>query len=269
MDILTRKLLKAFFSVCIMLMLTIILPVSSFAESVLLKTDVTPITDYATRIPYGTSAIKGVFPEQPGYFYRKISIKPQGLAFDTSIYNSGYSGNITVKFVDTSTNKVIATSVLTSFSSTDMHTFPTSKIGFSEINIDIPYVKSVAIVVENNVLYRGSPDSIKLRSGYYSTTYWLFDTQQVDELSYDTYYNALTAATNATNAMNAANAANTSATNAYTAANSAKVSADTAANRAETTVNQTWYTGTYGGSSESVAGIAGYIRSRQFDIRKA
>lgn len=53
---------------------------------------------------------------------------------------------------------------------------------------------------------------------------------------------------------------------ARNAAISAKTSADTAANRAQTTVNQTWYSGTYGGLSESVSDLAGYIRSRQQNI---
>ncbi|MDH7605250.1 MAG: hypothetical protein QHH13_10140 [Melioribacter sp.] len=67
---------------------------------------------------------------------------------------------------------------------------------------------------------------------------------------------ANTAAVNATNAYNAANTAATNAANA-------KTSADTAATRAQTAVNQTWYSGTYGGSSESVGNIAGYIRMLQ------
>jgi len=49
---------------------------------------------------------------------------------------------------------------------------------------------------------------------------------------------------------------NSDATNAYNAALQAKVSADNAS-------TQSWYTGTYGGSSESVGNIAGYIRNTQ------
>ncbi len=63
----------------------------------------------------------------------------------------------------------------------------------------------------------------------------------------------------ANNALNAYNAANTASANA----SSAKTSADTAASRAQTTINQTWYSGKYGGTSESTADIAGYIRNQQ------
>ena len=52
----------------------------------------------------------------------------------------------------------------------------------------------------------------------------------------------------------------TAAQGAKTSGDAAKISADTAATRAQTSVNQTWYTGTYGGPSESVSNIAGYIR---------
>lgn len=63
----------------------------------------------------------------------------------------------------------------------------------------------------------------------------------------------------ATNASNAATASN----NAKSAADAAKISADTAASRAQTTINQTWYGGKYGGTTESTADIAGYIRNTQ------
>lgn len=56
---------------------------------------------------------------------------------------------------------------------------------------------------------------------------------------------------------------NSNATQAYNAALQAKASADNASTQAATAVNQTWYTGTYGGSQESVANIAGYIRILQ------
>lgn len=68
-----------------------------------------------------------------------------------------------------------------------------------------------------------------------------------------------TTSTAANNAQNAYNAA----IQAKDAANAAKTSADTAASRAQTTINQTWYSGKYGGSPESTADIAGYIRNQQ------
>ncbi|OPX89919.1 MAG: hypothetical protein A4E53_01333 [Pelotomaculum sp. PtaB.Bin104] len=88
---------------------------------------------------------------------------------------------------------------------------------------------------------------------------------------------ANTAATNATSAMNAANAAIIAASNAQTAANTAasnastaatnaanaNTNAGTAASRAQTTINQTMYNGAYGGSSENVADIAGYMKNQQ------
>lgn len=50
---------------------------------------------------------------------------------------------------------------------------------------------------------------------------------------------------------------------AKTSADASKASADTASSKAQTAINQTWYTGAYGGNSESVANIAGYIRNTQ------
>lgn len=58
-------------------------------------------------------------------------------------------------------------------------------------------------------------------------------------------------------ARDAANSANM-------AAQGAKTSSDTAAARAQTSINQTWYTGFYGGAHESTADLAGYIRNTQY-----
>ena len=64
------------------------------------------------------------------------------------------------------------------------------------------------------------------------------------------------AKTAAEEAKNAANEANTNASAAKTSADAARASADTGASRA-------WYSGKYGGSQESVADVAGYIRNQQ------
>lgn len=61
-------------------------------------------------------------------------------------------------------------------------------------------------------------------------------------------------------ANTAAQGAKASADAAKVSSDQAKTSADIGASRAQTTINQTWYTGTYGGHQESVSNIAGYIR---------
>ncbi|NPV73325.1 MAG: hypothetical protein HPY89_05950 [Pelotomaculum sp.] len=88
--------------------------------------------------------------------------------------------------------------------------------------------------------------------------YWQSDAlvQQSVDNAYNAYLSANTAATNATNAMNAANAAKTSADNANS-------NAYIASTRAQTAIDQTWYSGKYGGSPESTADITGYIRNTQ------
>lgn len=62
---------------------------------------------------------------------------------------------------------------------------------------------------------------------------------------------------------NAANTAATNALNAKSSADNANSNAYIAATRAQTTIDQTWYSGAYGGSPESVGNIAGYIRNQQ------
>lgn len=67
-------------------------------------------------------------------------------------------------------------------------------------------------------------------------------------------------------AKTSADTAATNASNAYNAANTAATNASTAATQSTNAVNQTMYGGKYGGSSEDVADIAGYIRILQYQL---
>lgn len=123
--------------------------------------------------------------------------------------------------------------------------------------------ETLDLVVLNNMTYTVQTSNWYSDSWY--VNYWRTDylVQQGVDYSREARDAANAANINAYNAsyygQTAANAAN----NANTSAQGAKTSADTAATRAQTTVNQTWYGGAYGGASENVADIAGYIRIKQ------
>lgn len=134
-------------------------------------------------------------------------------------------------------------------------------MAFALPNVTLNPGETLDLVVSHNYTKAGySPRISADRSwfGEWLWSYWLTDAlvQQGVDNALLAKNAAEAAATNATNAYNAANSAATNSINAYNVANNANTNALNAS-------NNSWYNGTYGGSSESVGNIAGYIRNTQ------
>jgi len=172
------------------------------------------------------------------------------------------SGSITFEFRENDSSGTILYTKTSSYANVT-----NSKLTFDIPSVDLPYpVSKICVVMIQRIMDVDNTPNQPLNSFTFANnqggwdTWQIVNTDQIAAVTLDTVEGARDAAnTAAANATNAYNAANTAATNA----SNAKTSADTAATRAQTTANQTWYGGKYGGTSESTADIAGYIRNQQ------
>ncbi|MDO7785809.1 hypothetical protein [Desulforamulus aquiferis] len=199
--------------------------------------------------------------------YSNIVLKD--VAFRTSNGNTTtLSGTATVYFKKNGVNgTIISQASITNPMSSSGRIGSIIGMPLSAGNIALFPGETLDIVVSHNLKHGSNDVSVCIndweanpKTDYYVTD-WLI--QSGVSASIEARDAANAANINAYNASYYGQAAANAANNANTSAQGAKTSADNAAARSQTTINQTWYNGNYGGASESVAGIAGYIRNTQ------
>jgi hypothetical protein len=182
-------------------------------------------------------------PSNPTY-YKVILLSPSYLNTDYyitalndvrfSMLQAGYSGSWGGAYIDGTLDGV------------NWYTVYSKGLGGANI-VDMPIQASKQLRV---VIYAGSMTSYCSTQCYVSFYKTTISSLGADQATVQTAANA------SINAANYAQAAQSAANSANTAAQQAKTSADNAAARS-------WYSGTYGGSQQSVSDLAGYIAYSQ------
>ncbi|RYD01476.1 hypothetical protein N752_29685 [Desulforamulus aquiferis] len=176
------------------------------------------------------------------------------------------TGTLTVSFRKTDSN---GTRIIAQYSITN----PYRTSGRVSVNIPKDAIKSASILpgesidilVRHNLDVTGYLYANTDEARFWKVDYWLTDfliqqgvdnAAQARDAAIAGQASADTAAARAQNNYNILSDATKGLAKTFDVANSAN-------SRTQTTINQTWYPGTYGGPSESVGDIAGYIRTTQ------
>jgi len=236
------------FFLCILL--TIVVTKPSFAYNTVINTVRVPAGTY-TAVNYDTSTVLGYFDADTGANIIGFGNSYGRVVIDTH-RGDRKSGTIELEFRNVNYSGAVLYEKTISFANVT-----STNISFDlPASVSLPYpVGRICVVMIQKITDAddGRGMNINFSNGGGFDAWQVVNTDQVAAVTLETVEEALDVASTAA----------TNAANAKTSADAAKTSADTAATRSQTAINQTWYPGTYGGSSESVGNIAGYIRNQQ------